>query len=298
MLSVLIPNYNYHPGELLKQLSAESEGLDIPVEILCWDDNSDPSFHRELIALSSLPKVELRFLEKNLGRAQIRNQMAQEARFPHLLFLDSDGMPLHPDFLARYAEHLAAADVVVGGRKYSATKPESAHILHWKYGSQREAKWADERNEDPYFGFQSNNFLIQKESFLSLQFPQSFKGSGHEDTLFGKKLKQRNLSVTHINNQTEHRGLEIAEVFIQKSLQAVEQLVKFIYHQELEHKDTRLSDSYWRLKKLGLLAGVKFVGKNRSKSWMEQLKNASDPNLKIFDALRLYHYICETEKLH
>jgi hypothetical protein len=137
-----------------------------------------------------------------------------------LLFLDNDGIPEYSDYLASYvrAAEQYKYGIICGGRTYDTRKPEQQeYYLHWLYGTHREVLSKSRRSEKPYNGFQSNNFLIDKNSFNVLRFDESMTQYGHEDTLFGLQAEARNVPIHHIDNPMRHIGLETSEQFLRKT---------------------------------------------------------------------------------
>ncbi|MEZ4985408.1 MAG: hypothetical protein R2795_10285 [Saprospiraceae bacterium] len=80
------------------------------------------------------------FLPQNIGRARIRNWLAERANYEYLLFLDCDSGIPDAHFIERYLLHLAPDTVICGGRTYLPTPPNDNTYLHWYYGSQREVR--------------------------------------------------------------------------------------------------------------------------------------------------------------
>ncbi|WP_020566984.1 glycosyltransferase family 2 protein [Neolewinella persica] len=246
MLSICIPTYRYDVRPLIHELLRQSAELKEVVEILVYDDASpdDGDWGREeLRQLKGIRYVEL---EKNLGRAAIRNRMAREATQPYLLLLDADGWP-SPDFLLTYfnllrqlKEKESFSIVWVGGRIYEETSPGPDRRLHWHYGRSRESSPAEQRREQPYLGFQSNNFVADKEVLLQFPFPEDVAGYGHEDTLWGQELKDRDVLLLHVDNPVIHLGLETNDVFLRKQREAIRNLA--LLHQQFPHLRTRLID--------------------------------------------------------
>lgn len=176
-------------------------------------------------SLQSIPGVRYEALPQNVGRSAIRNRLAEMASFPYLLFMDCDSAVVRPDYMEQYAAFCHPDAVVCGGRVYAPDPPENAaFLLHWKVGKAREEWPATRRAAQPWHGFMTNNFLIPKEILLPIGFDERLREYGHEDTLFGMELERRQIPVLHLDNPLEHIGLECAEVFLQKSEQAVQNL--------------------------------------------------------------------------
>lgn len=66
----------------------------------------------------------------------IRNYLGEQARYPYLLFLDTDTSPVGEDFLSLYLKN-AGGQVVCGGFCYPE---EGDSFLRNKYGAQVEAQ--------------------------------------------------------------------------------------------------------------------------------------------------------------
>ncbi len=224
-LSILIPVYNFDIRPLVRDLQQQAAQLAMPVEILCFDDASESKFQGQNAAVSELPGVYYHLLPNNLGRARIRNLLAREAQHDYLLFLDCDSAVPDSSYLRTYADALAPDTLLYGGRVYQAEPPsDPALLLHWEYGRRREALSAEERQEQPYHSFMTNNFLIPRQLFQAIGFDERLRQYGHEDTLFGMELRQRAVPIKHLDNPLLHSGLEPAEAFLHKSQQALENL--------------------------------------------------------------------------
>ena len=225
MLSVCIPIYNFDVRAFVQDLHKQLSACNIAYEILCYDDCSATQWKQLNRPIRQLKNVQYIELEKNQGRAKIRNTMAKAAKYSYLLFLDCDGKVTHPNFIQNYISAIAKNTVVCGGRSYSTTPPkDNTFFLHWKYGQHREVKAADSRNKNPYHGFQTNNFLIPKNTLLNIQFDENLTQYGHEDTLFGMELQRHATPILHIDNAVQHIGLEGAHIWLRKQELALKNL--------------------------------------------------------------------------
>ncbi|WP_205503281.1 glycosyltransferase family 2 protein [Rufibacter psychrotolerans] len=282
-ISILIPVLNQNVLALVERLLQEASTLPIAFEIRVYDDGSNPATRTQHQPLLNLPHVVYQEMPQNLGRSQIRFRLAQEARFAHLLFLDNDVLPVHPDFLHRYLQ-ARTAGVTVGGVAYGE-KPTPGTELRWKYGRARETAPALQRQKAPYQRVFCSNMLVERSVFMR-HFPQrEVAGYGHEDTLFAWRLQQDHLPVQHIDNPVWHLGLEPAEVYLLKSQQAVYNLVR-LYRQFGIGAETKLLRGYARLKKLGL---EKLLVENSHWLFPVLKKNlvSKNPSLRLFDLYRL-----------
>ena len=117
MLSILIPIYNFKVVDVVLELKAQAEKLDIPFEILCFDDAS--SNHKDTNSTLQA-EVNIQYLElsNNIGRTKIRNLLVEKAKYSNLLFLDCDITINKSDFLASYAPYFNSGHVVCGGVAY------------------------------------------------------------------------------------------------------------------------------------------------------------------------------------
>jgi glycosyltransferase involved in cell wall biosynthesis len=226
VLSIVIPVYNSDVRKLVQDLLFQGQRISVPFEIVLVDDASHEKFSLINSQLKELHPVRMIQLPSNIGRSAIRNLLAREAAYSWLLFLDCDSGIPDSSFLTKYLANTGIEQVICGGRFYgkaSANKPEWK--LHRKYGIKREQQPAGFRNRNPYRSFMTNNFLIHKNIFQEIGgFDEQVREYGHEDTLFGYQLERKGICLTHIDNPVEHLELETNRDFIQKSLQAAENL--------------------------------------------------------------------------
>ena len=100
-LSILIPIYNDLCVNLVDALRQQAEAADFAYEILVADDGSTDA---EVIARNSgINQWEhCQYLRQaqNIGRAVIRNYLAQTAQYDWLLFIDSDMTLVRADYLS------------------------------------------------------------------------------------------------------------------------------------------------------------------------------------------------------
>ncbi len=295
MLSILIPIYNFDVSELVHDLYRQCESYGKPYEILLFDDASTKQYDYTFLKNRDFnKKIFYLYLQENQGRSKIRNQLAEAAKYDLLLFLDCDSKVVKQDFVKQYLDIAQSGLVICGGRSYNQRAPnQQEYYLHWMYGSEREVRDAEERQERPYDGFQSNNFLIPKYLFENILFDERLVRYGHEDTLFGRMLKSKHISMLHINNPLEHIGLEPNMVFIEKSRVGVQNLV-WMYQNNIAI-DSKLLQAYLRLKSFGMLSAFGKYYQLRQQAWIDNLVTFS-PDLSKFDRLKLGMFIEEIQK--
>ena len=102
-LSILIPVYNWDCTKLIKDLHFQGLVLGIPYEIIVADDGSTDKtiLEKNRIVAESHENCRFYALQHNIGRAAIRNFMADQSRFDTLLFLDCDSAVKDRQFLKK-----------------------------------------------------------------------------------------------------------------------------------------------------------------------------------------------------
>ena len=117
MLSILIPTYNYDCTSLVSDLQQQAQQAGIDYEIIVADDASPMHIYKEKNReVNELPHCRLIELTKNVGRARIRNRLAEEAQYPWLLFMDADAKVISPTYIEDYVHAITDdIDVVCGG---------------------------------------------------------------------------------------------------------------------------------------------------------------------------------------
>ena len=295
MISVCVPVYNTDVRPLARQLSAMADWAPFPVEILLFDDFSTLSWHEANREVSTFKGVVYRRMEKNMGRAAIRNYLARAARFPWLLFLDADSLPASLQMLEKYASALESGLVICGGTLYTPTPPDDPRLLlRWHYGGKREQLTADQRRKAGKFAITANNFLIKKEVFLQHPFRESISGYGHEDTVMGYDLLKAGIPVIHTDNPVFHTGLEPSTEYLEKTKTAASNLC-FISRELIRDADfferPGLLKTCQQLKKFRLrgVAARLFRG---GESLLVKNLVGPRPRLFLFDLYRL-GYLCQ-----
>ncbi len=285
MLSILIPIYNFEVIQLVGDLHRQALSEGIPFEILCFDDGSTTAFKTRNKKLLDFQHVKYSELPENLGRSKIRNELAKAAKYDYLLFMDGDSKVVSTDYIKNYLKHLDPKTLLYGGRVYDPQAPTDPLLkFHWHYGINREQVAYQIRQKRPYHAFQTNNFLVPKAVFLDILFDESLRQYGHEDTVFGFELKDRNIPLQHIDNPLEHIGLETVEVFLEKTEKGIQNLLRV--QDAYPSVETKLLRAYQFLKSTGLKYPFKWgYGFYRKK--IEENLRSDQPNLRWFDWYKL-----------
>ena len=250
-LSILIPTYNNVCIELVKSLQAQAALLasshsssqnynssnnesssTFEYEILVADDGSTDSSSIE--SNRFINKLEhCRYIERkqNVGRAAIRNFLAQKAKYPWLLFIDSDLHIYNPRFLQNYLH--AEGKIIVGGLKIAGKPNKLAHNLRYKYEKACETEHDYlHRTQKENKEFRTTNFLIAKSILQACPFNENFKHYGYEDVLLGKQLTDKGYHIKHIDNPAVLDEYEGNYHFLQKTEEACRTL--YLFREELK----------------------------------------------------------------
>ena len=290
MLSVLIPIYNCDTKSLIISLSKQGGAAGIDFEIICFDDGSTLDYTSCNKDLEHIDHVVYKEFNENIGRSRIRNKLASEAKYDMLLFIDCDMHIIKDDFLATYINSFERGHAIVGGVVYDRNEPvDRSKLLRWKFGHEREVFSATIRSERPYRSFMSGNFVIDKKVFAEIGFDETISEYGHEDTVFGKELRLRNIPVKHIQNTLQHIGLEDASVFIDKTKRSVENLAALLNADKLD-SDVRLVRVYNTLRRLFLTGIMRSLFDRHQTKWLTNLKSAN-PDLRRLDLYKLGYLI-------
>lgn len=259
MISVCIPIHNYHVVPLARSIAHQAKEAECEVELVCIDDGSEADCIERNRPIEDLGRYIV--LGQNVGRAAVRNLLMQKASGDYLLYLDDDCI-VPEGFIARYSEVLRKGpDVVVGGRVYDARFDDREHRLRYTYGIKIECRKAEERCSDPYRSFMTNNFMIKRSVMERVRFDERLTGYGHEDTLFGYRLRQEGVGIEHIDNPVTNSDVEENALFLAKSEEAVRSLAQ-IYKMMNDDKEfcqsVRLLRAYEKTKPLHRMLKIMF----------------------------------------
>ena len=214
-LSILIPTFNQDCTQLVQDLK---EQLPQDAEIIVADDGSTVASIREQNAvIAQWPQCRYWQAKMNLGRARLRNILAEMAQGEWILFIDSDAQVRSRDFIATYLNQPGGYEVICGGTGNYETCPSPDKTLRYKYEINMEQnRTLRIRRKQPYAQFSTFNFMILRSLFLQIRFCNEICDYGHEDTLFGLALKDRRTPILHIDNKLTHTGLESSPAYLRK----------------------------------------------------------------------------------
>lgn len=293
MLSVLIPVYNHDVNSLVKTLDQQLAATGIAYEIILADDCSEKQYQDKNISLASTERIQYIQNHANIGRAKIRNLLADNSKYPYLLFIDCDACIHHQDYIIKYIEainkmRMHPKFVINGGVAYQEEKPDKKYYLRWFYGKKREEEKASLRAQNPYHHFTPFNVIISKAIFEQLRFDESLTSYGHEDTLFGYQLKTHKIPYLHIDNPLIHNGLDTNEEFLQKIRTSIDNIIYLSKNQQFDislWKENKLLKAYRHCNSVGLQNSLASYFKNNQIKMQERL--SSKPNMKLLDLYKL-----------
>ena len=227
-LSILIPCYNWNIYQLIFDLTkqCQEEYNTNSYEIICIEDGSTHLFENN--KTSKLKNVKYQILKKNIGRAAIRNLLAQKAKFEWLLFIDCDSKIITQDFIKKYKiqSQKKQKNHIYYGQTIYQKNTLQATILHEKYGKKIESK--SKKNN-----FSSHHFLIQKKLFKKASFDETIQSYGYEDILFQIKS---NFQFTYINNPLFHIGLKKTDDFLKDCESGLKNLCNYTEEKDVIQK--------------------------------------------------------------
>lgn len=287
-LSILIPTYNDLCVKLVDDLRQQAEDATIDYEILIGDDGStNTAVVDENQKIDDWPYCHYLRQIQNIGRAAIRNFLAQEAHHDWLLFIDSDMSMVRQDYLSNYLA-MDTAEVVDGGVTIGGDPEALKGNLRYRYEKSSEQEHTTEiRQKHPYRDFHTANFLIRRDLMLAHPFDERFRYYGYEDVLLGKQLRQSKVAINHIDNPLGFSTFEENTQFIIKTEEGLRTLHRF-------QSDLR---GYSRL--LTLVEGIHLpIILNLIRCWHKlfgkwERKNlcGSHPNLILFKLYKLGYYL-------
>lgn len=291
MISILIACFNHNIEELVRDLLDQGRALECPFELIIHDNGNDSILQtRQKKLFNSIPELRYANQQSDNSRSASRNWMANQAKYPYLIFIDGDSAVVDNDFIRRYVEQLPTENVIVGGTAYRLTPPTKERKLRWAYGVEREQLNAEERTSQGNQGFSSFNFLMPKIVFEKVQFDETIKAYGHEDSLLGKELVATGIRIQQIDNPLYHEGLDENQLFLDKTAEAVSTLASLVAQAKLG-REIRLFAAYSTLEK----SGLKLISCGLLRILRPLITyqlNSSRPIMKLFDLWKLSH-LCD-----
>ncbi|MDA3820115.1 MAG: glycosyltransferase family 2 protein, partial [Candidatus Delongbacteria bacterium] len=269
----------------------QAQCLEVKTEIVFIDDASNDAFRKYNKELCK--GVRYIQLDKNIGRAAIRNLFLQYASHDYLLFLDCDSLIYNDDFLSNYIRAVKSYpnNVICGGRVYENETPSRDKMLRWKYGIKRESKPVDIRAQHPSASFMTNNFVISKENFEAVKFDERLDEYGHEDTLFGYELKKNGIEIIHIDNPILNGDIESNVAFLRNTEKAINNLTYLLKYSNYDSdliNDVTLLSLYYKLFKIRQLIFFCFL---IVKPFIRYLLTKGYINLHLFDFYKIGFFI-------
>lgn len=283
-LSILLPSYNNVCVSLVQALQRQADALrgklDKPFryEIIVADDGStDAACIDANRVIGDMLHCRYLRMEHNVGRAQIRNVLISESSGDYVLLIDSDLFLCDDNYLYKYAT--STADVVYGGTRIGGDGlvmvDNEANTEHLK-GNLRYIyeKKAEPLHRAAFRQFRPNqeisvcNLYARRDIMEAHPFDSRFKAYGYEDVLFGKRLAESGIEVTHIDNPVLINEFEPNSVFVKKTEEAILTLCRF--EQDLE--------GYSNLKTKVAALG-RYIPLSLFRFWHRIMKNKEKRNL-------------------
>ena len=302
-LSILLPSYNNVCVSLVQVLQRQADALrgklDKPFryEIIVADDcSTDAACIDANRVIGDMLHCRYLRMEQNVGRAQIRNVLISESRGDYVLLIDSDLFLCDDNYLYKYAT--STADVVYGGTRIGgkgfAMVDDEANTenlkgnLRYIYEKKAEPSHrATFRQLRPNQEISVCNLYARRDIMEAHPFDSRFKAYGYEDVLFGKRLAESGIEVTHIDNPVLINEFESNSVFVKKTEEAILTLCRF--EQDLE--------GYSNLKTKVTTLG-RYIPLSLFRLWHRIMKNkekrnltGSKPSLLLFKLYKLGFFL-------
>ena len=302
-LSILLPSYNNVCVSLVQVLQRQADALrgklDKPFryEIIVADDGStDAACIDANRVIGDMLHCRYLRMEQNVGRAQIRNVLISESRGDYVLLIDSDLFLCDDNYLYKYAT--STADVVYGGTRIGgegfamvdneANTENLKGNLRYIYEKKAEPSHrAVFRQLRPNQEISVCNLYARRDIMEAHPFDSRFKAYGYEDVLFGKRLAESGIEVTHIDNPVLINAFESNAVFVKKTEEAI--LTLCSVRQDLE--------GYSNLKTKVSTRG-RYIPLSLFRLWHRIMKNkekrnltGSKPSLLLFKLYKLGFFL-------
>lgn len=302
-LSILLPSYNNVCVSLVQVLQRQADALggkldkQFRYEIIVADDcSTDAACIDANRVIGDMLHCRYLRMEQNVGRAQIRNVLISESRGDYVLLIDSDLFLCDDNYLYKYAT--STADVVYGGTRIGgegfamvdneANTENLKGNLRYIYEKKAEPSHrAVFRQLSPNQEISVCNLYARRDIMEAHPFDSRFKAYGYEDVLFGKRLAESGIEVTHIDNPVLINEFEPNSVFVKKTEEAILTLCRF--EQDLE--------GYSNLKTKVTTLG-RYIPLSLFRLWHRIMKNkekrnltGSKPSLLLFKLYKLGFFL-------
>lgn len=291
MLSILIPVKDYCCTALVAEMQRQCEALDIAYEIIVGEDGSSHEGLKLNSPIDILPHCNRLIEHTNIGRAGIRNRLAERAKGKNIMFIDCDAIPEKDEIVKSYNAALNSCEVVCGGLYHADKQPYIGCELRYLYEKAADKRRsATHRKQKPYDCFTTFCFAIRKELFMQIKFNETITKYGYEDTLFGYELRRKGIEIEHIDAPLLHTGLEKNELYLHKVEQSIESLVTI----EKEIGETPLLRCYRRVTALHMTSIVANIWKRLRNQLCKNLYGCN-PSLLLLNFYKL-GYFCYLKK--
>jgi glycosyltransferase involved in cell wall biosynthesis len=259
-------------------------GLQISWEVVVADDGSPANAAALNDEVASLKGCRLIKYPENIGRAGIRNFLAQLSHYDTLIYIDAGMMPSER-FIDTYVRHIGKADVVVGSLKVAKEHIDLSNLRCKNELRAERRSTIETRNASAYTNFHSGNFMIRRQAMLDNPFRSEILTYGYEDTLFGKDLADKHVSILHIDNPLCFVRFESNERFLEKTKEAM--LTLYTYREELKGY-SGLLDVVERLQRFHMLRITVWISR-----WIEKIimRNLL-VNHRLMPFYNLYRIMC------
>lgn len=232
-LSILIPTFNGICTKLVTDLHEQAEQIGMDYEIIVADDGStDQDTIRTNRNINELSHSRYMEQQQNVGRAAVRNFLAQQAQYDWLLFIDSDMIVCRQNYLQQYIRHTTPNvnsstqnAIIYGGVTIGNLVSGNLRSIYEK--SVEHEHTVEKRQQSPYHDFHTANFLIKRDIMLQHLFDERFHHYGYEDVMFGKQLQQYGIAIIHIDNPLSFEVFESNDDFVSKTEEGLRTLFHF-----------------------------------------------------------------------
>ena len=280
-LSVLIPAYERTCYKLVEDLHTQLEESGAEYEIIVLEDGGrDQVSHIANLKINDLCHCRYERRKHNVGRAAIRNRLADEAKGDWLLFIDADAKIVRVDFIRRYLSVATEGhQLVCGGITHREMPPARDCLLRWCYDRTFELQVGPVSPQLSCF-----NFMVERALFMKVRFNENIMTYGWEDVLLGVGLKEQGVETMIIDNPLLHDDADKSVRFMEKTRESLRTLRA---HEHLLLQHTRLGSAVNRWHMTAVVRGL-FVA---ARPLMERQLLGRHPDMRVFAAYKLGYYL-------